>query len=85
MNAIRPISQANRIPSLDFLRGIAVWGILFINIESFAYPESWSPWKFGFENDIDRGARFWVYFLIQGKFNNMFALLFGAERRLSST
>ncbi len=68
---------AKRIPSLDFLRGIAVLGILFINIENFAYPDSWSTFKFGFDDPIDRSARFWIYFLTQGKFYTMFALLFG--------
>ncbi|MEM8894740.1 MAG: DUF418 domain-containing protein, partial [Bacteroidota bacterium] len=33
--------------------------------------------KFGFDEPIDRATRFWVYFLTQGKFYNMFALLFG--------
>ncbi len=66
-----------RIPSLDFLRGVAVLGILFINAENFAFPDSWSPWKYGFENPLDQHTRFWVYFLTQGKFYNMFALLFG--------
>ncbi len=74
---IQPTQKLERIPSLDFLRGIAILGILFINIENFAYPNSWSPWKFGFTNSIDHSTRFWVYFLTQGKFYTMFALLFG--------
>lgn len=77
MNDLKATSQSERIPSLDFLRGIAILGILFINIENFAYPDSWSPWKFGFESSIDRASRFWVYFLTQGKFYTMFTLLFG--------
>lgn len=76
-NGSLPTPPANRILSLDFLRGIAVLGILFINIENFAYPDSWSPFKFGFDDPIDRSARFWIYFLTQGKFYTMFALLFG--------
>lgn len=76
-NYIKPTQKSERIPSLDFLRGIAILGILFINIESFAYPEPWSPWKYGFDSSIDYSTRFWVYFLTQGKFYTMFALLFG--------
>ena len=66
----------NRIPSLDFLRGFAVLGILIINIESFSYL---LPFKqlYGFIDPIDTTARFWVYFLAQGKFFCMFTLLFG--------
>ncbi len=67
----------NRIASLDFLRGIAVLGILIINIESFAYPDPWSPYKYGFDTALDSWTRFWVYFLAQGKFFGMFTLLFG--------
>lgn len=74
---IQPIDISERTPSLDFLRGIAILGILFINIESFAYPNPWSSWQYGYERYIDHNTRFWVYFLTQGKFYTMFALLFG--------
>jgi len=75
--SIQPTSTAERIPSLDFLRGIAIFGILFINIESFVYPNPWSSWQYGYESPIDHNTRFWVYFLTQGKFYTMFAMLFG--------
>ncbi|WP_130736782.1 DUF418 domain-containing protein [Flavobacterium sp. J27] len=74
---IKPISASERIPSLDFLRGVAILGILFINIESFVYPNPWSSWQYGYKNPIDHHTRFWIYFLTQGKFYTMFALLFG--------
>ncbi len=74
---VQPIKGKSRIASLDFLRGTAILGILFINIENFAYPDSWSPWKFGFGGPGDQSTRFWVYFLTQGKFATMFTLLFG--------
>ena len=73
----QPTNIKERIGSLDFLRGIAVLGILFINIESFVYPNPWSSWQYGYESAIDHDTRFWVYFLTQGKFYTMFALLFG--------
>lgn len=75
--SIKPTQTTERIPSLDFLRGVAILGILFINIENFAYPDSWSPYKYGFNSSIDHSTRFWVYFITQGKFYTMFALLFG--------
>ncbi len=74
-----PENKSVRILSLDFLRGIAILGIVFINVESFVYPEPWSNWKYGFISSIDQHTRFWIYFLIQGKFYVMFALLFGAS------
>jgi len=76
---IKPINTDQRIGSLDFLRGVAVLGILVINVESFAYPDPWSPYKFGFAGEPDHQTRFWVYFLAQGKFYSMFTLLFGVS------
>ncbi len=74
-----PGSGEYRIGSLDFLRGLAVLGILVINIESFAYPEPWSPYKYGYQDSLDHHVRFWVYFLAQGKFFSMFTMLFGVS------
>ena len=74
---LQPTQLSERIGSLDFLRGIAILGILVINIESFSYPDPWSPFKYGFISEIDRYTRFWVYLLAQGKFFSMFTLLFG--------
>jgi len=73
----QPTAQSERIGSLDFLRGLAVLGILLINIESFSYPDPWSPYKYGFASEVDHKVRFWVFFLAQGKFFSMFTLLFG--------
>lgn len=77
MQQASPTQKSERIGSLDFLRGIAILGILLINIETFSYPDPWSPFKFGFEHAGDHQTRFWVYFLAQGKFFSMFTLLFG--------
>lgn len=74
---LQPTPLSERINSLDFLRGVAVLGILIINIESFSYPDPWSPYKYGFADAVDQNTRFWVFFLAQGKFFSMFTLLFG--------
>ena len=74
---LEPTSLSERINSLDFLRGIALLGILIINIESFSYPDPWNPYKYGFASEADHLVRFWVFFLAQGKFFSMFTLLFG--------
>lgn len=74
---LQPIQNSDRIGSLDFMRGIAILGVLLINIEDFCYPDPWSPYTYGFEGNSDKLARFWVYFLTQGKCYSMLALLFG--------
>ena len=71
------IVDKERISSLDFLRGIAILGILIINIESFAYDNPWSHYQYGFASEADTTTRFWVYFLAQGKFWGMLSILFG--------
>ena len=68
-----------RINSLDFLRGIAVLGILIINIESFAFPLQFNPYLYGFASELDTTVRYWVYYLAQGKFFTMFVMLFGVS------
>ena len=69
--------STERIHVLDFIRGIAVLGIFVMNVESFSYPAPFKPAAYGFEVPLDHEVRFWVYWLFQGKFFGVFALLFG--------
>ena len=69
--------STERIHGLDFIRGIAVLGIFVMNVESFSYPAPFKPAAYGFEVPLDHEVRFWVYWLFQGKFFGVFALLFG--------
>ncbi|WP_258099619.1 DUF418 domain-containing protein [Marinoscillum pacificum] len=68
--------SSERIHGLDFIRGIAVLGIFVMNMESFSYPAPFKPAAYGFETSLDHEVRFWVYWLFQGKFFGIFALLF---------
>lgn len=73
-------NQPDRIASLDFIRGIAVLGILASNIVVFARPNearrilalvhdvTWTEWMPWLVN----------YIFIDGKFRGIFAALFGA-------
>ncbi|MGH9817711.1 MAG: DUF418 domain-containing protein [Candidatus Acidiferrales bacterium] len=75
-----PVTQTERIDSLDVLRGFALLGILVMNIVAFSMPFSAyvNPTSFG---DMT-GANYWVWFfshlLFDQKFMTIFSMLFGA-------
>src|SRR5260370_17572129 len=78
--ALDAISEGERIASLDVLRGLAVLGILVMNIQSFSMIEAAysNPTAFG---DLE-GANYLVWLLshvlADQKFMTIFAMLFGA-------
>jgi len=69
-----------RIAALDFVRGVAVLGILAINVTGF-----WGPTLATFSPAIpcpDRAGSLWfiaAYVLFEGKMRGLFTLLFGAS------
>jgi len=79
----RPISagSAERVASLDFIRGIAVLGILFANITAFGQPYVaylWPPAMGGGMTDGDQAVWLFQFIFVDGKFRGLFTLLFGA-------
>lgn len=77
-------AAASRIPALDLLRGIAVLGILAVNIASFAAPgsASFSPDQPAPASLIDRLAFDAMLVLFEGKMRTLFSILFGASMLL---
>ena len=75
-----PVQESSRITSLDLIRGVAVLGILLMNVVSFKYgqvaywnlsagaSETWLDWAVGVFGEI----------FIEQKFMGLFSLLFGA-------
>jgi len=78
----KPIAAiGNRIASLDFIRGIAVMGILAANIVAFGQPFSAYMWPDAFLTPHGETSDWmWVaqFVLIDGKMRGLFTLLFGA-------
>ncbi|MEP7363422.1 MAG: DUF418 domain-containing protein [Acidobacteriota bacterium] len=77
---IGPVSREDRIPALDALRGVALLGILLMNIAGFAF-------HFASYDDptVAGGATganlwFWIvnHILFEGKMRALFSMLFGA-------
>ncbi len=76
-----PAKTADRIGSLDFIRGLAVMGILWANIVAFGHPSL----AYFFPDALPQGGTAsdeWVwlfqYTFVDGKFRGLFTLLFGA-------
>ena len=78
-----PVSAAtaDRIASLDIVRGVAVLGILAANIIAFGQPMTAYTWPGAFLAPPDPLAE-WLwgaqFVLVDGKFRGLFTLLFGA-------
>ncbi|MFA6219154.1 MAG: DUF418 domain-containing protein [Erythrobacter sp.] len=79
------VGGAQRLVSLDFIRGIAVLGILFANIVAFAHPFTVYVWPGAMPGGPDQGDRIaWLvqYVVIDHKMRGLFTLLFGAGMML---
>ncbi|TDE11753.1 DUF418 domain-containing protein [Dyadobacter psychrotolerans] len=80
-----PVSQLNRIDSIDILRGIALLGILLMNIPAFSMPQRFSE---PFRTDLE-SLNFWVRGFItvvfEGKMRALFSMIFGAGILLFTT
>jgi uncharacterized protein len=69
-----------RLIALDVLRGVAVMGILLMNIAGFALPQAayLNPAAYGGATGADLVAWTFGFVLIDGKMRALFSLLFGA-------
>lgn len=80
-SAIAPVGAAERIDTLDFIRGLAVMGILAANIVAFGQPMMayFTPGKFLVPAG-DPDGWMWIaqFILVDGKMRGLFTLLFGA-------
>ena len=77
-----PAAATDRLIALDFVRGIAVLGILLLNIVGFAWPEIVYVSPRAPTAPVS-AANDWAYLamfvLADGKFRGLFSLLFGAS------
>lgn len=85
MTAEEPVGESARLVTLDFIRGIAVLGILVANIVAFSQPHIAYSWPGGLTRPMDAGdTAVWLaqFLLIDGKMRALFTLLFGAGMAL---
>lgn len=77
---ISPVSSGERILSIDLLRGIAVLGILILNIQVFSMIGAayMNPTAFGDLTGINKWVWILSHILGRAKFMGIFSILFGA-------
>lgn len=74
----RPVGAGERVLTLDVLRGVALLGILLVNMALFSGPALWDvPGAERFPGLANRAAGLFVAFFASAKFITMFSLLFG--------
>jgi len=65
---IGPVLRQERVEAIDILRGVAILGILIVNMQLFSTPEGLP---------VDGTAERLIYFFAQEKFKALFSFLFG--------
>ena len=75
-----PVSGKQRIRSIDTLRGVALLGILLLNIVAFAQPSAayFNPIFDGADRGINLAVALIVDIWFEGAFRTIFSMLFGA-------
>jgi len=84
---LNPVLPSERIGSIDLLRGIAVLGILIMNIQSFSMIGAAyiNPAAYGDLTGINKWIWILSHILASEKFLSIFSILFGAGVLLLST
>lgn len=75
-----PSPPQQRILALDALRGVAVIGIVGMNVHAFALPGPayYNPMAYGAVGPVDYWVWLASFIFIEDKFRTLFAMLFGA-------
>jgi uncharacterized protein len=84
---LSPVRSAERLSSVDTLRGLAVLGILVMNIYAFAMPFAayFNPLIYGGDSGVNLHTWTFTHLLFDQKFMTIFSMLFGAGLALMGT
>jgi len=79
-SVLDPVKEELRINFIDVLRGVAVLGILLLNIVGMALPDPayWDPSGYGGDSGWNLGVFFVNSLLFEGTMRGIFSMLFGA-------
>ena len=79
MTAARaPVADTERLKLIDALRGVALLGILLMNIPVFALPDYYSEPFRSDPHNINFWFRLVINIFFEGKMRALFGMLFGA-------
>ena len=78
---VDPPAPASRLDLVDGLRGVALLGILLINMQGHALPffAMWDPTVAGGTDGLNLGAWLFVETTVEGAMRGLFSLLFGVS------
>jgi uncharacterized protein len=78
-NELKPTQNTSRINALDVIRGIALLGILLMNINGMGLPFSYEdPSVLGHTDGLNFGVWFTNELFFEGTMRGLFTILFGA-------
>lgn len=76
-STLAPVAESSRIDVMDILRGVALVGIVFMNIEWFGRSATELPSFNESLTGLDLAIGWFIRAFVEGKFYKLFALLFG--------
>jgi uncharacterized protein len=77
-STLAPVPPEERLVVLDVLRGVALLGIIIMNLPGYSVPAgAWFLDPRMFPGKLDRAAEFVMTLLVEGKANSIFSFLFG--------
>jgi len=74
---IVPTQPSERINEIDIVRGLALLGILMVNMSFFNYPVFFDRSPTNFPAGLDQAGAWFIQLIFTGKFYAIFSFLFG--------
>jgi uncharacterized protein len=74
---LSPIQKSERIQSIDVIRGFAILGIFFVNMQDFAAPWLYLDYDKWFDTPINSALKIAIDIFAQASFYTLFSFLFG--------
>ena len=76
-SGIAPVQPGERINEIDIIRGVALFGILMVNMSLFKYPVYMERIPSNFPEGIEQMSAWFIQLFFTGKFYAIFSFLFG--------